>query len=521
MNKKTLSQAMGNISDKYILEAMAAESRARLAGNGKKAGGLRRTGRTLLIAAALILALAVSAAAVVYYQYGIRDAVMELPEGSAEQEENAGGDDTAGEGLFSSGTYGDGREQYYYSMGGYDKESPEYKAEQEWLYYLCKDNSTVYDEREKLSYSDPHQLYLADYQSMADRLDALAEKYGLSLAQAEYHVQGTYYEGDAGQTVESVCQTLGVEPFVLSELDTHTGVLYDEGSFEINGDLTYPGAAEPIFVNFYCAMDGTLPIFQIMGEDPNSLICESVTLDGVTADLALGEHNSMIFVTLENCHVLVQVQGGKDEPYNATQTIDMAALEAIAGCFDYGKVDQFDRAQRSEKIAGLFVEQMETFYKGLSDRAAKAQAVYDELGGYAITALPEDYSFHSLFTTSVEESIEISTPTAGCVMRVSIEYMQAGNEDEERTITLDYRRHWADWEQTELKNLLDITKPYTECTVNGCEARYKEVRAGTWPLVNELQWLDEDRDLMFKVSVPENYTMEQAIALAESVAPAE
>ena len=515
MNKKTLSQAMGNISEKYILEALAADSRARLAGKGKKAGGLRRTGRTLLIAAALILALAVSAAAVVYYHYSVKDAVMELPEDSAEQEENTAGDDTAGAGLFRSGTYGDGREMYFYSTAGYDKESPEYKAKQEWTYYFFKD-SKVYDERQLLSYSDPHRIYAVGYQNMADKLDALAEKYGLSLVQAEYHVQGTYYEGDAGQSVESVCQTLGVEPFVLSELDTHTGILYDEGSFEINGDLTYPGAAETIFVNFYCAMDGTVPIFDIFGEDPNSLICESITLDGVTADLALGEHNSMIFVTLENCHVLVQVLGGKGAAYNDARQIDMAALEAIAGCFDYGKVDQFDRAQRSEKIAGLFAEQLETFYKGLSDRASKAQAVYDELGGYAITALPEDYSFGSLFTTSAEESAE--SRTVGCFMSVSIGYRQAGDEYEERNITLEYSRYWLDSEQTVLKNLLDITKPYTECTVNGCEARYKEVRAGTWPLVNELQWLDEDRDLLFKVSVPEDYPMEQAIALAESVA---
>lgn len=54
----------------------------------------------------------------------------------------------------------------------------------------------------------------------------------------------------------------------------------------------------------------------------------------------------------------------------------------------------------------------------------------------------------------------------------------------------------------------------TECTVNGCEAWYF---ADSWIGTVNLFWLDADRELVFNLIVPDSFTPEQAIAMAESV----
>ena len=220
MNKKTLSQAMGNISDKYILEAMAEESRARLAGKGKKAGGLRRTGRTLLIAAALILALAAAATAV--YQHSVKDAVMEDVLSANYTRE--------GELVLEPETR--------LSLNGFS-DSPEYQAYMEWENYLAQWEAENPNWFNDLGVDDSYyegsetyaSLYDAYAQEQADKLDEIMAKYGLTV-----HTKREFF-----YTERQICRALGIKDLLSDEYDTAGEYIYDDGSFRLDAEMTVDG----------------------------------------------------------------------------------------------------------------------------------------------------------------------------------------------------------------------------------------------------------------------------------------
>lgn len=499
----------------------------------------RKLTRTLLIAAVLVLAMAVTAAAVI--QHRVSELMMDIPEDvdavepavteDASSEMPAADTETAEESAsnrFYCMTTESGIDLYYYSLAGYDRQSPEYKAQQEWLYaYFYRD--WTHDARDALPQSDPHRLYVVGYENMAEELDAIAEKYGLELARASCELVGTCYDENGGQTMESLCDTLGVEPFVLSDLAIHTGVLYDEGSFTVNGDLTVPGLDDTVFVNFYCAMDGTMPVFNITGEAADSMEYDSVTTaDGTVIDLGLGESHSLIFATADNCHFLIWVLGGYGSARNDVKSIGMEELAVIAKSFDYEKVARFDRAERSETIHDLFAEKLENTDWMNEDPGSEARETYELLGEYGIANLPENYYLSASYYSAAEDSTGSiwGALTGGVSSGIHLRYCPSGEigdlDSDRYGISLNYERYWQDADMTAVNNRLGFEPEYvlldevetTECTVNGCEAWYF---ADSWIGTVNLFWLDADRELVFNLIVPDSFTPEQAIAMAESV----
>lgn len=496
----------------------------------------RKLGRMLLVAATIALALAATAIAV--YQYTVADLIMEVPESTAYAPAEEGGEaavetpDSAAGQPFYAFSMENGTDLYYYSLAGYDKESPEYKAQQEWLYYLYGSDHML-DARELLPQSDPHRLYGVGYESMAEDLDALAGKYDLELAQAEYYLTGTYYK-EEGETMEDIYDLLGVEPFVNTALVIHGGSLYNEGSFTVCGDLAVPGQEDTVFVNVYCAMDGTLPTFQVTGEAADSMEYKTVTTDsGVTADLELGQYYSILFVTMDNCHVLVDVSGGCADD---DRKLTMDDLEAVANCFDYERVDEFDRDQRSDTVYALFAETLENTDWMQEDPGAEAKEIFALLGDYGLAALPEGYYFSANRYTAAADSMNTlwaDVTGGGAFCEIGVQYSLSGDDRDLHAIQLKYSRYWQDAEMTTVNNRLGFDPAYifmdevdtTKCTVNGYEAYYtvlSEIDAG---YVYEtmgvqtmcLTWLDTDRELVFRLTFPDSFTPEQAIAMAESV----
>lgn len=541
--KYQISELMKHYGDDQVkLESAHITSSARIRAMTMEKLGLnaqpvrrpRKITKTILIAAVLVLAMTVTAAAVI--QHRVSELMMDMPEGvdavaSAVAEapsempdaDTETVEESTGDGFYCMTTEA-GIDLYYYSLAGYDKQSPEYKAQQEWLYaHFYKD--WMHDARDALPQSDPHRLYIVGYENMAEELDAIAEEYGLELARASYDLTGTYYDENGGQTVESLCDTLGVEPFVLSDLAIHTGVLYDEGSFTVNGDLTVPGLDDTVFVNFYCAMDGTMPVFNITGEAADGMEYDSITTaDGTVIDLGLGENHSLIFVTADNCHFLIEVLGGCGGAQNDVKHIGMEELTAIANCFDYEKVARFDRAERAETIRNLFAETLENNDWMNEDPGSEARETFDLLGEYGIAALPENYYLSASYYSAAEDSTSSiwGTLTGGASSGIHLRYRPSGDDSDLYLISLNYGRYWQDADMTEVNNRLGFEPEYvlmdeveiTDCTVNGCEAWYF---ADSWVRTVSLFWLDADRELVFNLIVPDSFTPEQAIAMAESV----
>lgn len=507
MNLEALEQAVGDIREEYILEALTLDRQAAASPPAKKP--IRKLWKMLLIAAALAAALAVTAFAV--YQYTIADLAIRLPDAD-------GGSD-----YYTSTSDLSGSTEQYYTVAGYDTESPECQAQREWLSY-CLFEKREYDARQRLSYSDPYyRVYGLAYQNDADKLSEIAEKYGLSPAQAVIHLTHSV-DDEPGCTIGDLYEVMDTGPFILDGFDLVTSAIYDEGSFSVTGKLTLSEGGQTVYLSLYCAMNGTMPVFNdISSQTVDAFSYESLeAASGVVMDLALGTERSLIFVTMENSHVLIQTRSGTDSG------LDMDGLKAVAECFDYAAMDSFDAARRAENISALFAGLAEN---ADTDPAEEAIVVYGELGDWRITDLPDGYYYSSDVTTLDDSQGSLwGAENEDCsYISVQVFYRSGANAaDAAGEILFQYGRCWADTEQGILNNRLGFDPEYIftdeietfPCTVNGYEAYY-------WIFSDEagsclfLHWLDTDNGFACMLKTPAAFTLEQAITMAESMEPAD
>lgn len=285
--------------------------------------------RTALLIAAVMAVLTVSAVAAVYHQSAMEDRRLS----SESKKQNAAGEEIY---LYSAAGAAEPAEEPADDAGGLypaaSTGSPEYLALKEWVEYEYFDeHEEVYVESERLPADDPIKtVYGIGWRGLAERMRAIAEKYGLRL-----HTSIEWID-----SVDALCALAGIEPFM--RLDTYydsgcSGYVYEDGSFQLTAVNTPTSAegTERVVVGIWRAVKGSFSDFETLGTDPAAYEYETyTTADGTSVDLALGEWYSTLFTELDNCYVTIDFSGGS-APVNDLKLLDMAALEYIADNIDF------------------------------------------------------------------------------------------------------------------------------------------------------------------------------------------
>lgn len=491
----------------------------------------RKLGRVLLVAAVVVMAL--SAAAMAVYQYGMKDRVVEehldsdgtmysyySPVGLTPQEETASAETE----VYSLEGGGDG--SYFYSSA--DSSHAEFFALQEWMEYRYSDHEEDFDVL--LPQDSPYRDYGIGWEAMAEKLETLAAKYGLRL----------YENGATVAWLDEFYEVSGLEPFLpLTEAYAEdfgcTGSIYDEGSFQLNAVKTpySDNEDEAVPVSVYRAMKGTFCSFFIGGDEPSEYTYETyMTEDGFEVDIALGKRYSMIFAELDNCYVTTFVNGGV-EPGQYLTLLDMDDMKYIAESTDYsvlgGENDEalVERVMEEEKLDEAYAaEQRAKMDAEEAAYYASVNEIIAELGRFEITELPEGYTADGLTTGDfMAEAQNPWRPDSEEVFSTSYLLFEY-NDGNTTTMELFYERWWED-ESKEVSVTDEIYNSYKAYSLETCPELYTtglsvnggDAFASIDDLYINLRWIDDANDLQFSLMCRNNgtYTLDDVIAMAESV----
>lgn len=281
MNRDELFSAMGDISEESREEAVGFlyGEEPRRAG-GKKAVRVRRKAvRTLLIAAVIASLLSVGAFAVWKSAMASRT-VETLPvSGLADEEQESA------------------TPQKNISFFG-DSESPASKAWVEWTNYVNGVDTSALDNS---CMPKPYLFYSVYNDDMAAKLDEIMAEYGLKL-----HQEMTTFE-----SADELYQALGTPKF-LSGIHA-SGYIYDDGSFNAQGD--YSSAEMVSGYYFFVNMNGYFTDVSMSLADKwwgQYQEWSYETASGLTVDIVLGTHRSMIITDLGSAAVTCIVYNGSE-----------------------------------------------------------------------------------------------------------------------------------------------------------------------------------------------------------------
>ena len=496
--------------------------------------------RTVLLAAAFATLLSVTAYAV--YQRTMADRVLEggrtgtAQDGSAIVQYSAVGGSTGASataepaGAEQYATYADEKGTYYSSMG----KNREYEAQKEWVEFYFSD--IPLDARDLLDYSDPHRLiYGVGYGVLADKLDAIAEKYGLRLMQSVAFLD----------TEQEFLDTLALDSFYPADEDEqHTFCVYDDGSFEANGlSMALPSSETVLSFNVMRAVRGTLTDFLVLGGDPALADFETyTTASGTEVDIALEDTGSFLFADMENCHVTFWFYEGRREG------LTLADLEAAADSIGFAALDEINLPTVAENVqAGMEQNMWDNpgFYREVT---GKVQRVYAELGDYSLEGiLPEGWRFDVSYANAVEDIVDYmdgldQRPAPGPADYYDSIHLNYAPEDGESyaadgPVSLTYERYWGDPDRAVIRNAqafhdrreTSISGPgygwepdLIPCAVGGfegycCLSNHYSGRVdarGTY-----LTWYDTDKELLFTLSTPmTEFSVQDTLALAADFA---
>ncbi len=514
--------------------------RAEVKGARGKPRRLGRAVRTGLIAAAVAAFMGVTAYAA--YEFFIDKYVIEQP-ATLETEEEAAE-----------------RSWTRVSLTGYQG-TPEYEAYTEWEAYES-------DWWEKARENDPWQalgvddswhetpdnyayLYNAYFQEQADALDAIVEKYGLTLHQAE----APYYQS------KDLYEALGTEPFfsepvadVNGDWDV-SGYIYDDGSFKAEFDENLSGD-RTVSIQMFVNAKGSFAT--ISGVTELTEDCEAwqyTTKSGRSVDLYLAPNSAEIMTESEGAYMDVGVLSGsapsfdpstspqlneeekrywienllKREPdlteaeqeaawqahYDETvareqsllpPAITREELETIADSVDFAVLaDRFDgtaHPDTADMLPVLKVREAERFSRPSADEITELEAASEEvIAQWDIFQLTPLAGYEDAFLSGHRldgHTLEWADQPAGDV--VTRQYM-GGNGG--GVIELSWYRFYADEGRTvsATAEVLGSAREFyeeqgcsvSELEVNGCEGFV--FSDGTHEA--QAAWYDAERDLLF------------------------
>lgn len=516
----------------------------------------RHTLRTVLLAAAFATLLSVTAYAVV--QRTMADRVLEggitetAENGSAIIQYSAvgtnGGSVPAGtsiqapaeapepRGAEQYATYSGEDGTYYSSMG----KNSEYEAQKEWKTFFFNHNCAL-EARDLLDYSDPHRLiYGIGYGVLAEKMDEIAEKYGLRLLQSQTLLN----------TEQELFDTLALDrfyPFAEDDNGVQVISVYDDGSFQASSMvMAAPDGGEPLGFNMFRAVRGSFTDFLLLGGDPALADFETyTTASGTEVDIALEDTGSFLFADMENCHVTFWFYDGRREG------LTLADLEAAADSIGFAALDEINVPAVAQNVEAGMEQNMQDnpgFYREVT---GKVRQVYAELGDYSLEGLlPEGWRFEVSYANAVEDIVDYmdgldQRPAPGPADyydNINLNYAPEDGESyaTDGSVTLTYERYWGDPDRAVIRNAqafhdrreTSITCPIGSgeeenlifCAVGGFDAYYvlsgdfggRVDARGTY-----LTWYDTDKELLFTLSAPmPEFSVQDTLALAEDFAAA-
>lgn len=312
LNSYTLLHAMSGIREDYVLEARD------FLGYGSEERESRRVNRklwtTLLIAAVIVSLFTVTAYAMGWF--GLRDRMIEsVPESEPAVTESASAE-TA-----STPT---AEPKRWVSLNGY-QDSPEYLANAEWLRFreeylashtITNDNSWM-DGLDEETVNTCHDYGVYE-RNMLDKLNALAEQYGLRL----HTHQVTPF------TLEDFYRTAGTGAFLTR--GSGTGYIYEDGSFKLEG----LGEQDAYELSILKNLSGTiLPLSSGMDIPENYQEWEYTNVHGDTVLLAFNERRNDIAASVADLRIFFDMDGVfimAHAAFYETEGVAKADCEAIA-----------------------------------------------------------------------------------------------------------------------------------------------------------------------------------------------
>lgn len=261
-------------------------------------------GRTIaILAAAVCLLLACGVTAVATNLFGLRDLII-APEAEV-------------------GPEGDKATVELISMQGYN-DSPEAKAAGEWKAFYDSYVPTLELDNDIFLPGTVYNNYGVYDQTMADKLDEIIAKYGL-----------TYYDRMTDiMDTSALNNTMGGE-FLSDACTFFWGYCFNDGTLQFEGDCSVSNTT--VDFQFRRSQKGSFSdVVLNIGHAADFQQWQYTTRGGVPVMLALGSTQSLIFTDLPECFVCVNVLAGADGGllYN-DQCITQADLELMADCFDW------------------------------------------------------------------------------------------------------------------------------------------------------------------------------------------
>ncbi len=303
MNRNDLYSAMEFIDEKIIENSEV-----------KRTMKTRRkfTKRTLMLVAVLCLLTAFATAAFATNLFGLRDTLVDTNDPEIKSE---------------------------MTLAGFTG-SKEYMAAAEWKAFEESYDSDSLDDCNLDEKYDPYPVYT---QEMADKVDEITAKYGLTLHGGFKEVMFEDWNTVVGEFIVN-----DYEEFSDKAHNTILGgYMYDDGTFRYDGIFDVSYGRLSVDYQFSRAVKGVFdPIFLNIGDIEDYQEQMIVTDSGVELTAALSEYKSVLIKEFDSCFVSINVMGGTAEG------ITFDDLKDLANTFDFSVIEsgKGKPAQDSQEI---------------------------------------------------------------------------------------------------------------------------------------------------------------------------
>jgi hypothetical protein len=171
-------------------------------------------------------------------------------------------------------------------------------------------------------------MYLVYSKDMADKLEEIIAKYGLTL-----HETITFVEG-----VQELIGTAETGDFLSGSaagMGRVGGYVYNDGSFHYDGEAALQNGKiiDYQFGNYVKALFSD--VYLNVGDVGSYREWQHTTASGVEVSLALGETKALVIANLENSFVSINVLTGSAGSDFGSSAVTENDLEAFADLFDF------------------------------------------------------------------------------------------------------------------------------------------------------------------------------------------
>ncbi len=320
MKSMELLEAMGNIRDRYIVDAHQPAQTKRV----------RLTPSRLLLIAAILAAMLVLVGCTAVL-LGLADLSI------GKKNVDMGFQQT--------------RPLEILSLQGY-RDSKQYQAAKEWDAFLdtYDQDGALMDQADRLHYAAPieYMAYLCYTPEMKDKIDSICETYDLDLLGPIYF---------ARHANAMLWENLGIDTFCTdgsASVDLQSGYCYQDGSFSLSGAASLRQNQElwPHEMNFqyFCNQKSSFHSLFLAVEELDAFQqWEYTTQDGTTVLLALSSDKALILADTSQHFTSVSILNPFVDLEGSRQVMDRLDLEAVADAFVYAYTPVWQDSDNLEK----------------------------------------------------------------------------------------------------------------------------------------------------------------------------